>query len=162
MKIKDVDSMLKEFGKGDIKKLTKPQLECLQSACKGVRDALVDNCMSHALYRCTISCTDNIVHLVITGSDANGNMKELQVGYNLETEEVYTLHIELDNQKLIGKEIYNMIIKIIKTIPMEVGMIDMPIEGRFEEGYQTGYRFEENSVLFVIKDSLNNSFFTDF
>ena len=89
-------------------------------------------------------------------------MKELQVGLNLDTDEVYTFRIELDNKNLIGKEIYDMIVKLMETIPLSVGMLDIPLEGRFEEGIMTGYNKEEGTVLFVIKDSLDNSFFTEF
>ena len=55
-----------------------------------------------------------------------------------------------------------MIVKLMETIPLSVGMLDIPLEGRFEEGIMTGYNKEEGTVLFVIKDSLDNSFFTEF
>lgn len=161
MEIK-VDNVLKSYGTGKVDNLTKTQLSCLQSVCKNFREALVDNCMSHALYRCNLSSRDNIIYLVISGTDANGNMKELQVGLNLDTQEVYTFRIELDNRALIGKELYNMIVKLMETVPFSVGMLDIPLEGRFEEGVITGYNKEPGTVLFVVKDSLDNSFFTEF
>lgn len=162
MKEKDFQSIIKEHGVGQVKELTKSQLSCLQSVCSRFREAIVDNCMSHALYRCNLSSQDNIIYLVISGTDLNGNMKELQVGLNLDTDEVYTFRIELDNKNLIGKEIYDMIVKLMETIPLSVGMLDIPLEGRFEEGIMMGYNKEEGTVLFVIKDSLDNSFFTEF
>ncbi|MGV3076423.1 hypothetical protein ACEE21_15195 [Clostridium baratii] len=161
MEIK-VDNVISSYGTGKVDKLTKSQLSCLQSVCKTFREVLVDNCMSHALYRCNLSSRDNIIYLVISGTDANGNMKELQVGLNLDTQEVYTFRIELDNRALIGKELYNMIVKLMETVPFSVGMLDIPLEGRFEEGVITGYNKEPGTVLFVVKDSLDNSFFTEF
>lgn len=162
MKPKDFENILSEYGTGEVKNLTKNQLSCLQSVCKRLREALVDNCMSHALYRCTLYSNENIIYLKISGTDANGNMKPLSIGLNLDTKEVYTFKIELDNLDLIGKEIYDMIVKLMETIPFSVGMLDIPLEGRFEEGVMTGYKKEKNTVLFVVKDSLDNSFFTDF
>ena len=161
MEIK-VDSVISTYGTGKITNLNKSQLSCLYSVCKTFREVLVDNCMSHALYRCNLSSNDNIIYLVISGTDANGNMKELQVGLNLDTQEVYTFRIELDNRKLIGKELYNMIVKLMETVPFSVGMLDIPLEGKFEEGIMTGYKKEEGTILFVVKDSLDNSFFTEF
>lgn len=162
MKTKDFENILKEHGTGTIKSLNKYQLESLQKICKGVRDSLADNCMSHALYRCNLSSNDNLILLLISGTDARGNMKELHVGLNLDTMEVYTLEIELENRKLIGKEIYDMIVKLMKVIPYPIGMLDIPMEGKFEEGVELGYNKEEGTYLIVIKDSLNYSFFTEF
>lgn len=162
MKVQDTKSIIKNYGIGKVDKLTKGQLKCLQSICRDLREVLVDNCMSHALYRCNLSSNDNIIYLLISGTDINGNMKELQVGYNLDTEEVYTFRIELDNKKLIGNEVYNLIVKIMKIIPFSVGMLDIPLEGRFEEGYITGYKKEKGTMLLIVEDSLNNSFFTEY
>jgi len=162
MKVKDMDSILKEYGTGKVENLNKNQLRCLNSVCKDFREIIVDNCMSHALYRCNLSSRDNIIYLVISGTDEKGNMKELQVGYNLDTEEVYTFRIELDNKAQVGKAIYDMIVKLMETIPFTVGMLDIPLEGRFEEGVISGYNKEQGTVLFIIKDSLENSFFTEY
>lgn len=162
MKAKDLDTVLRKYGTGAVEKLSKSQLSCLQSVCKGFREALVENCMSHALYRCNLSSRENLIVLVISGTDVAGNMKELQVGYNLDTSEVYTFRIEIDDRDLIGRELYNMIVKLMETIPFSVGMLDIPLEGKFEEGVLTGYNGEEGTVLFVIKDSLENSFFTEY
>lgn len=162
MKAKDLENVLKKHGIGKVDSLTKSQLDCLQKVCKNFRNALVDNCMSHALYRCNISSNNNMVHVLISGTDANGNMKDLALSLDLETMEVYTVSIEVDNKKLIADELYNMIVKLMETIPLTVGMLDIPMEGKFEEGVITGYNKEQGTVLFVIKDSLDNSFFTDF
>lgn len=162
MKTKDLENILTKYGTGKVDNLTKAQLACLQAVCKDFREVLVDNCMSHALYRCTLSSKDNIIYLVISGTDVNGNMKELQVGLNLDTQEVYTFRVELDNRDLVGKGIYNMILKLMETIPFSVGMLDIPLEGKFEEGLITGYNKESGTMLFIIRDSLDNSFFTEY
>ena len=162
MKIKDMEDILKEYGTGKTEALNQSQLRCLQSVCKNFREVIVDNCMSHALYRCNISSKENLILIVIWGTNERGNMKELQVGLNLDTNEVYTYKLELENKKLVGQEIYNMLVKLMDTIPFTVGMLDIPMEGRFEEGVISGYKKEKGTVLFAIKDSLENSFFTEY
>lgn len=162
MKVKDMDDILQEYGIGKVESLNKSQLRCLQSVCKNFREAIVDNCMSHALYRCNISSKENLIYIVVWGTDERGNMKELQVALNLDTNEVYTYKIELEDKILVGQEIYNMIVKLMETIPFTVGMLDIPMEGRFEEGVISGYNKEKGTILFIVKDSLENSFFTEY
>lgn len=162
MKIKNVDDVLKEYGTGKVESLNRSQLNSLQSVCKRFRESIVDNCMSHALYRCNISSQENLILIVIWGTDEKGNMKELQVGLNLDTNEVYTYKLELDNKKLIGEEIYNMLVKIMEDLPFTVGMLDIPMEGTFEKGMISGYNREPGTVLFLVEDSLENSFFTEY
>lgn len=162
MKASDLKNILRKHGTDKVNNLTKSQLNCLQKVCKDFRNALVDNCMSHALYRCNLSSNNNMVHTLISGTDANGNMKDLALSLDLETREIYTVTIEVDNKSLIANELYNMIIKLMETIPLTVGMLDIPMEGKFEEGVISDYNKEAGTVLLVVKDSLDNSFFTDF
>lgn len=160
MKERDLLELQKRHGRGASRELTKEQLKSLQDASNSFRKSLVDSCISHALYRCNLTCVDGIVYILISGSDENGNMKELQVGYNLESGEVATSKIVLEGSLELGKSILNMLMTLSK-LPRDIGMLDIPMEGKFEEGIITNYNKEEGTVLIIIKDSLDNSFFTE-
>lgn len=151
----------KLHGTGSVKDLTKSQLKSLQSVCDSFRRSLEKNCNNYALYRCNLTSDGEVLYAVVYGSDEKGNLCQLQLGYDLNTSEVYTRKIELDNKKEVGKELYGLIIKLLETIPFSVGMLDIPVEGAFKEGIVTGYNKEEGTALIIVRDSLENSYFLD-
>lgn len=162
MRNKDFLKAIKNHGMGEKKNLIKSQLACLTRVCGSFRDTLVDGCLSHALYRCTLTCNEDIVFLDISGADDRGNVKALQVAYNLETSEVITGAIKFENDKLVGSEIYNMLVRLMELVPFTVGMLDIPLEGTFDEGIIMDYNKEADTKFILIKDSLDYSYFTEF
>lgn len=149
------------YGSGATKELTKSQLKSLQSVCDSFRKSLEKNCNNYALYRCTLTSDGEIIYAVICGSDERGNLCQLQLGYDLETSEVYTRKIGLDDEKTVGKELYNLIVKLLELIPFSVGMLDIPVEGAFKEGIIRDYNKEEGTALIIVRDSLDSGYFLD-
>lgn len=147
---------------GERVKLNKYNLGCLQRITDKLRKTLYDNCMSHSLYRCTMTARENMVQLQIKGADLKGNLVELIVACDLETKEIYTDKIELENENVIADEIYNMILKIMETIPFTVGLYQFPIEGKFETGWESDYTFEKGTKLLYIEDSKDFDYFNEY
>lgn len=149
----------KKFGVGEKKKLSKPQLQSLQRVCNGLRDHLVDVCESHALYRCNLTAEGGFANILLVGANLDGDMEEVEVAINLETKEMITRGIKFSRKNDVANKMYNMIINLMDLVPFSVGLLNIPIEGRFLEGIVTGYRLEEGTYLIEIKDSLDNSYF---
>lgn len=155
------EQLIKEFGVGKRFVLSKFQLESIQRICDNFRKAIMDNCYSHALYRCTLTADEDMVYLNIKGSDIKGNIQDLQVGYDFNTKDIYTRKVEFTNEEKVGREIYSMILKMMEKLPFTVGMLSIPLEGKFLEGSLMGYCYESGTKFIIIQDSLDYSFFLD-
>lgn len=162
MRNKDFLKAIKEHGIGEKQSLAKEELSCFLKCCNSFRKVLVDGCLSHALYRCTLTCNEGIVFLDISGADDKGNMKALQVAYNLDDSEVIVGSLEFEDNKEVGDAIYNLLLNLSNNLDYEVGMLDIPLEGVFEEGIRMGYNKEIDTMFILIKDSLDYSYFTEF
>ena len=142
-------------------KLNRFQLDSLQNIVSGMRNTFMEECLSHALYRCTITCQDNDVHLIISGSNEEGRMKELYVICDLDAGDILTKGgISFSSNKKIYDCILNMILGIMK-LPFTVGLIQFPFEGNFKEGVITDYKYELGTKFICIKDSMNFDFFRE-
>ena len=160
MKLKNVLNAVEKFGVGEQKKLTKSQLLSLEHVCNGLRDELIDSCTSHAPYRGTLTSDGDKVYLVMSGADIDGTLREVEICVDIETKELYTRDIEFSKGNKVASEMYNLVVKLMETIPVTVGMLDIPIEGEFKQGVLMEYSLERGTALICIKDSLKNDFFT--
>lgn len=156
-----VTLVAEEHGEGEKLDLNRAKLSCLQRICKPFRESIERNCNNYALYRCNITANDNIIYAILSGSDDNGNISELQFAYDFSDGNVYSRKIKVKNEGLVAKELYNLVENIVNTIPYSVGMLDFPIEGNFKEGFQMGYNKEPGTALIIIKDSLSGFMFNN-
>ena len=164
MKISDIRNVMKDYGEGATKALSKNQLRSLYNICNNVRKCLIDTCSSHALYRCTIysSIEGNIIVFRISCSNDQGLVQELQIGYDLDTNDIYTYRIALQNKEELIVHLAKLIDDITTKIPVPIGMLDFPLEGNFDSGKMAKYKLEEGSVIIVIDDSKNYSYFLEY
>lgn len=146
-------------GSGEKKNLNKSQLGALERMCNRFRNLINDNCTNYGLYRCTLSSDGDIIYAVLSGADYDGNLGELQFGYDMNTNETYSRKIKVKNPDVVGKALYEMILELTRIIPFSVGMLDFPIEGKFEKGFIMEYNKEPGTSLIIIKDSLDTSYF---
>ena len=146
-------------GSGEKIELSKDKLSALQRVCDKFRKMMETNCTNYALYRCNLTSQDNMIYAVLTGASYEGNVHELQFGVSMVTGEVFTEKIKVNNGGAVGKELYNLVVNLNKLVPFTVGMLDFPIEGKFEKGFQMEYNKESGTALIIIKDSLDNSYF---
>lgn len=156
---KDFLRIKEKYGYGTPKKLTRHQLDCLYRICNNFRKLLVENCEDYLLYRCTLTSDGTIIYATIACSDLDGTIVQTQLGYDYENLEIYTRKINIKNECKVSSALFDLVVELTKIIPYQVGMLDFPIEGRFEEGTVRGYKDEKGSYLIVIEDSLDNGMF---
>lgn len=149
------------YGSGEEVDLSRAKLSSLQRVCDPFRKLIEKNCNNYALYRCTLTSDGDIIYAVLLGSDDKGNLGELQFGYNMLTEEVYTRKIKVKDEESVGRELYNLVLNLLKLVPYSVGMLNFPIEGYFKKGSMMDYNKEKDTVLIIVEDSLDNSYFID-
>ena len=155
------DTFVDKFSKGTVSDLNSYQLDLLKRLLYGFREIMINNCMSHNLYRCSLTGDEEYnVYLNIIGSDISGAVKKVQVTCNIKDMELYTRSIQLDNKKEICKHIYKMVSAMSK-LPVTIGLIDFPFEGDFKEGIITDYKLEKKSKFICIRDSLDFSYLND-
>lgn len=159
MEVKTHEAIVKEFGTGTTKVMNTAQLGSIERVCNDFRNHLMDVCTSHAVYRCTLTSSGSVVSVLMTGADKNGGIQELEISLDLDTKEVFTRNIKLNKDNVIGDKIYELIIKLMSTVPFSVGMLDFPTEGEFKEGVVKDYALEPGTVLISIKDSLDSGYF---
>lgn len=142
------------------KKLTIAQLASLERICKEFRKSLDDTCDNLALYRCNLTCDGRYIYAVMSGSNENGKPREGILAYELTTGNVETTELVIDEKK-VGKDLYNLVVGLLKVVPLSVGMLSIPVNGKFTEGTMFPYNKERGTILIVIEDSLPINIFTD-
>lgn len=167
MKGKELNSILREHGVGKAKPLPRGNLKNLQVVCKKFRKAFLENCTSHVLYRCRVVGVDSGIVVSFWGGDENGNMKRVNFAYefgNASNPFSFDDALELEHTSVIIDAFFDMVRRLTEIMDLmgrDISMMDIPMEGDFLEGYITGYKREEGTLLIVVKDSLEYDYFTD-
>lgn len=157
--MKDFLKIEQHHGEGEKKPLTKAQLTSLQRVCNEFRKLVEANSDDYAFYRCTLTCDGNTIYAVFSGADEKGNIVQSQMGYSLESGTIFTRKVSFRKENIVGQSLYNLIVGLMRLIPFNVGMLDFPIEGAFEEGFIMDYNKEKGTALIIIKDSIDNKDF---
>lgn len=159
----DKEAMFDKFGFGGFKhkkKLIPSQVDCIKRCTSGFVKTIEKNCDSHFLYRANISMDDTVLHLVMVGTDPEGSIKELGLSFDYDSEEIGLYGgLEIKDMKAVIDSLTDMIEKMMKKIPFEVGMLDIPLVGQFVSGDMCPYGLEKDTVLmFIDNDDATKNF----
>lgn len=168
MKPKDFFKVGKLFGnQGGIKPLSLDDntISWLSKVCSEFITA-INECESHSLYRCVIhSEEDSVLFIDLLGSNEDGNMVCLQLIYDITTGEriiPYKDKIRIPNESSVWEGIYNLLVGLSENTDKPIGMLDIPLVGKFYKGILLPYVNEAGTDLISIESFADSNVFMEF